>query len=62
MMGEREVPWDLLDSLLEYIKSLNMPGAVPVFLPDWAHIFSEGVRNWEVIIRQTHIKLFSILL
>ena len=39
-MGEREVPFDLLDALLQYINSLNVPGAVLVFLPGWSQIFA----------------------
>jgi len=39
-MGEREMPFDLLGALLEYIASLQIPGAVLVFLPGWAQIFA----------------------
>jgi ATP-dependent RNA helicase A len=39
-MGEREMPFELLGALLEYIASLQIPGAVLVFLPGWAQIFA----------------------
>ena len=39
-IGENEVPFELIDSLLEYIQSLNIGGAVLVFLPGWSQIFA----------------------
>ncbi len=34
------MPFELLGALLEYIASLQIPGAVLVFLPGWAQIFA----------------------
>ena len=39
-LGERELSFDLVCSLLGYIESLNVPGAVLVFLPGWSQIFA----------------------
>ena len=39
-IGENEFPFELIDALLEYISSLQIPGAVLVFLPGWAQIFA----------------------
>ncbi|XP_012946325.2 ATP-dependent RNA helicase A, partial [Aplysia californica] len=36
---EKEINFDLVESLLRYIKSLNVPGAVLFFLPGWNLIF-----------------------
>ena len=38
-MGEQEIPFELVDSLLQYIQSLQIPGAVLIFLPGWSQIF-----------------------
>ena len=35
MLDESLISYDLMDNLLGYIKSLNMPGSVLVFLPGW---------------------------
>ena len=40
LIGENEVPFDLIASLLDYIKTLAIPGAVLIFLPGWSQIFS----------------------
>lgn len=40
MMSESEVSFELIECLLTYIKSLNMDGAVLVFLPGWNLIFA----------------------
>jgi ATP-dependent RNA helicase A len=37
-LGERELPFELVDALLGYIQSLGVPGAVLVFLPGWSQI------------------------
>lgn len=39
-MGEREISFELLEALLTYIKSQEIPGAVLVFLPGWNLIFA----------------------
>ena len=39
-IGKNEVPFELIDALLEYIQSLNVGGAVLVFLPGWSQIFA----------------------
>ena len=39
-IGENEVPFDLVSSLLDYIKTLDFPGAVLGFLPGRSQIFS----------------------
>ena len=39
-LGERELSFELVCSLLGYIESLNVPGAVLVFLPGWSQIFA----------------------
>ena len=39
-IGSRDLPFELVDSLLEYIASLQIPGAVLVFLPGWSQIFA----------------------
>ena len=38
LIGEKEVPFDLITSLLDYIVSLKVAGAVLVFLPGWSQI------------------------
>lgn len=39
-MSESEVSFELIESLLSFIKSMNMDGAVLVFLPGWNLIFA----------------------
>ncbi|CAH1119551.1 unnamed protein product [Phaedon cochleariae] len=39
-MNEKEISFELLEALLLYIKSQNVPGAVLVFLPGWNLIFA----------------------
>ncbi|XP_054273843.1 ATP-dependent RNA helicase A-like isoform X1 [Macrosteles quadrilineatus] len=39
-MSEKEIPYELIDALLKYIKGLGIPGAVLIFLPGWNVIFS----------------------
>ena len=36
---ERDIGFDMIESLLQYIKTLNKVGAVLVFLPGWNVIF-----------------------
>ena len=53
-----DVPFDLISALLEYINTLNVPGAVLVFLLSWSQIFALlkylqqhpefGSGNWQV--------------
>lgn len=38
-LSEREISFELMESLLEYIKKQDIPGAVLVFLPGWNLIF-----------------------
>ena len=40
MIGENEVPYDLVSALLSYITGLHVPGAVLIFMPGWSQIFS----------------------
>ena len=39
-LGESQLSFELIDALLHYIKSMNIPGAVLVFLPGWNLIFA----------------------
>ncbi|XP_067130915.1 ATP-dependent RNA helicase A isoform X2 [Centruroides vittatus] len=39
-MSEKELSFELIESLLSYIKNLDTPGAVLVFLPGWNLIFA----------------------
>lgn len=39
-LGERDVPFELVEALLRYIRDLGEPGAVLVFLPGWSLIFA----------------------
>lgn len=38
-MSEKEISFELIESLLLYIRSLSCPGAVLIFLPGWNLIF-----------------------
>ncbi|CAB3368021.1 Hypothetical predicted protein [Cloeon dipterum] len=39
-MNEKEINFELIENVLDYIKGLNIPGAVLVFLPGWNLIFA----------------------
>ena len=39
-LSERDIPFELIEALLGYFRTLNHPGAVLVFLPGWNTIFS----------------------
>ncbi|KAF6292742.1 DExH-box helicase 9 [Rhinolophus ferrumequinum] len=39
-LNEKETPLELIESLLKYIETLNVPGAVLVFLPGWNLIYT----------------------
>merc|ERR1712126_104928 len=39
-LSEREISFELIAELLKYIRTLNIDGAVLVFLPGWNIIFS----------------------
>ncbi|XP_064116471.1 ATP-dependent RNA helicase A-like, partial [Macrobrachium nipponense] len=40
MMSEKDLSFELIEALLKYIRDLNTPGAVLVFLPGWNLIFA----------------------
>ena len=40
LMNEKELPFELIDSLLKYIHGLGIPGAILIFLPGWNLIFA----------------------
>uniref|UniRef100_A0A8B9RMW2 RNA helicase n=1 Tax=Astyanax mexicanus TaxID=7994 RepID=A0A8B9RMW2_ASTMX len=39
-LNEKETPFELMEALLKYIETLQVPGAVLVFLPGWNLIYS----------------------
>ncbi|XP_075220513.1 dosage compensation regulator mle isoform X2 [Lycorma delicatula] len=39
-LNEKDISFELMEALLRYIKGLNIPGAVLVFLPGWNIIFA----------------------
>ncbi|XP_025956820.2 ATP-dependent RNA helicase A isoform X2 [Dromaius novaehollandiae] len=39
-LNEKETPFELIEALLMYIETLNVPGAVLVFLPGWNLIYT----------------------
>lgn len=39
-LNEKETPFELIEALLLYIETLNVPGAVLVFLPGWNLIYT----------------------
>ena len=40
LMSEKETPFELVEALLRYIETLQVAGAVLVFLPGWNLIYS----------------------
>lgn len=40
LLNEREIHLELVSAILNHIKSLNIPGAILVFLPGWNLIFT----------------------
>ena len=40
MLSEKDMSFDMIDSLLKYIKGLGISGAVLIFLPGWNLIFA----------------------
>ena len=39
MMTERDLSFELIEALIQYIKDLNEPGSILIFLPGWNIIF-----------------------
>ncbi|XP_054835907.1 ATP-dependent RNA helicase A isoform X2 [Eublepharis macularius] len=39
-LNEKETPFELIEALLKYIETLNVPGAVLIFLPGWNLIYT----------------------
>ncbi|XP_015511646.1 dosage compensation regulator mle isoform X1 [Neodiprion pinetum] len=39
-MSEKEISFELIEALLQYVKTQNIPGAVLIFLPGWNLIFA----------------------
>lgn len=40
MLNEKELSFELIESLLKYVETLGVPGAVLIFLPGWNLIFA----------------------
>lgn len=40
LLSEKEISFELIEELLKYIKNLDIPGAVLIFLPGWNLIFA----------------------
>jgi ATP-dependent RNA helicase A len=40
LLNEKELPFELIDSLITYITGLGIPGAILIFLPGWNLIFA----------------------
>ncbi|MCL4133922.1 UNVERIFIED_CONTAM: hypothetical protein GTU68_032877, partial [Idotea baltica] len=40
MLSERDISFEVIDAILKYINTLNVPGAVLIFLPGWNVIFA----------------------
>lgn len=59
-LSEKETPIELIEALLKYIESLNISGAVLVFLPGWNLIYTMQ-KHLEMNPHFGNLTLFSVV-
>lgn len=64
-INEKETSFELVEALLKYIETLQVPGAVLVFLPGWNLIYSmqrhlESNPHFGTLHLQTTLRLVFI--